>query len=91
MTRRVHWVAYGSVQGVGFRAYTLHHARKLDLCGRVWNRADGAVEVEASGDPDAIDRLHDLLLAGPPYAAVSRVEPLRPGVERLPCPFEIGY
>jgi acylphosphatase len=91
MTRRVHWIAYGAVQGVGFRAYVRHQAGKLDLCGRVWNRADGAVEVEAAGDPDAIDRLRDLILAGPPYATVHRLDELRPGHEHLPCPLEISY
>jgi acylphosphatase len=91
MTRRVHWVAYGTVQGVGFRAFVRQKARTLDLCGRVWNRADGAIEIEAAGDPDAIDRLRELILAGPPYATVQRLDELRPGVEQLPCPLEIAY
>jgi acylphosphatase len=88
---RVHWITYGSVQGVGFRAWVLHTARKLDLCGRVWNRADGAVEIEAEGDADSIDRFRNRVLAGPPAATVARLEEHRPGVETLPCPFSISY
>lgn len=88
---RIHWVAYGGVQGVGFRAWIRQAARRHELCGRVWNRADGAVEIEAEGDPDALARFHDMVSAGPPLARVQRIEELPPGYEQLPCPFAITY
>ncbi|MEX0907825.1 MAG: acylphosphatase [Gemmatimonadota bacterium] len=88
---RIHIVAYGAVQGVGFRAWARGAARRLELCGRVWNRGDGAVEMEAAGPADALRRWQDLVHAGPPGGRVDRVEELPPGWEALPCPFDITY
>ncbi len=67
----------GRVQGVYFRASTVEKARSLGLTGSARNRSDGAVEVIARGEPDALDAL-DALLAylheGPPAAEVTSVE-----------------
>jgi len=40
-------VIRGRVQGVGFRYYVVQQARALGVCGEVWNREDGAVELHA--------------------------------------------
>lgn len=37
----------GLVQGVGFRAFVVRAARRLGVTGKVWNRADGRVELIA--------------------------------------------
>ncbi len=83
--RRV--VITGQVQGVGFRAWAVGQALTLGVRGWIRNRADGAVEAEMAGDPDAVARLHDLLAQGPHHARVERVTEEAPGVEDLPDPF----
>lgn len=47
----------GHVQGVGFRATTVHLAQDLPLSGEVRNRDDGSVELTLEGPPAAIDTL----------------------------------
>jgi acylphosphatase len=58
---------------VGFRFFILERARALDLRGRVRNLADGSVEIEAEGDPKALDRLLEDAHRGPPTARVEHV------------------
>ncbi len=68
-------IVYGRVQGVYFRAFTSRHARALGLTGYVRNSPDGkAVEVQAEGERDKLERLIDHLKAGPPGARVEKVE-----------------
>jgi acylphosphatase len=64
----------GVVQGVGFRYYTLQAARRLGLRGFVRNLHDGRVEAVASGPPEALQALGDLLRLGPRGARVADVE-----------------
>ncbi len=69
----VRLVVTGRVQGVGFRYFVRRTARELSLAGRVWNRADGAVEIEAFGPEPALTELAQRLLdEGPGHPA--RVE-----------------
>ena len=51
--RRV--VFSGRVQGVGFRARTVHAARRFAVAGWVRNRIDGDVEVIAEGPKADVD------------------------------------
>lgn len=44
----IRMIVEGHVQGVGFRAHARRVAHLLGVTGRVWNRADGAVEVLAA-------------------------------------------
>lgn len=64
---------YGIVQGVGFRAFVQREAQRLQLHGWVRNREDGSVEVLATGETEAIERLEMALKQGPRMAAVERV------------------
>jgi acylphosphatase len=82
MEARTRVVITGRVQGVGFRAWAVQQARTLGLRGWIRNRADGAVEAEMAGDPDAVARMRDLLAQGPPLARVERL------VESLPDTFQ---
>ncbi len=67
-------IVYGRVQGVYFRAFTLRQARELGLTGYVLNLPDGkAVEVQAEGERDKLERLMDHLKVGPPRARVEKV------------------
>lgn len=71
---RLRLVFHGRVQGVGFRAFVLRHARELGVGGTVWNRADGGVEVEAEGTRDALALLLDALREGPAAARVTKLD-----------------
>jgi acylphosphatase len=64
----------GHVQGVFFRASAQARARELDLTGFARNRADGRVEVVASGSAQALVELERWLHRGPPNARVDAVE-----------------
>jgi acylphosphatase len=63
----------GRVQGVFFRASTREQAVGMGLAGHAKNRADGSVEVMASGSIDALDALEHWLWQGPPEARVDAV------------------
>jgi acylphosphatase len=69
----VHVIVAGSVQGVGFRVFTLREARVLGLAGVVRNRADGTVEIEAEGERVQLERLLNSLRRGPAGAIVTGV------------------
>jgi acylphosphatase len=72
-TKRLHARVHGRVQGVGFRASTQEEGVRLQLGGWVRNLVDGAVEVEAEGDTDALERLLAFLRRGPATARVDAV------------------
>ncbi len=68
-------IIYGRVQGVYFRAFTARQAEKLDLSGYVCNLPGGkAVETQAEGERNKLEKLIDCLKVGPPGAKVERVE-----------------
>jgi len=67
------YLVTGRVQGVGYRDWTAHRARALELTGWVRNRSDGSVEIVAHGNQDALDRLAQSLVQGPPAAQVRSV------------------
>ena len=71
MTRR--FLVTGRVQGVGFRWFVLRVAQREALGGFVRNLPDGRVEVVASGDQTALERLLAALREGPPDAQVAAV------------------
>jgi acylphosphatase len=74
-TARFSATVYGRVQGVYFRYFILKTARSLDLKGYVRNLESGdAVEVQAEGEKQKLDRLIYQLKVGPPGARVSSVE-----------------
>jgi acylphosphatase len=64
----------GRVQGIGFRYYMNHEARKLGITGWVRNCSDGSVEAIVSGTPKAVETIIAWARAGPPAAVVDNVE-----------------
>lgn len=83
MTSR--FLVSGVVQGVGFRWFVARHARALGLAGFARNLPDGRVEVVAAGgEGTGLDRLEQLLRAGPAHAQVERVEREDGVAEALP-------
>lgn len=81
IARRV--VISGQVQGVFFRDSARREARRLGVGGWVRNRPDGAVELHAEGDPDAVAQLVLWCGSGPRHATVEdiRVEVTEPAGE----------
>lgn len=89
MSERRAYRITGTVQGVGFRWWTRKVARTNDLRGTVRNASDGSVEIEAEGDPAALDAFERELSAGPPTASVEAVRNEEPGEDPLPAGFAI--
>ncbi len=68
-------IVYGRVQGVFFRSFVQNVARGLGLKGYVRNLARGdAVEVQAEGEKQLLNKLLEQLKVGPPGARVEGVE-----------------
>lgn len=85
------YVVTGRVQGVGFRAWTVRRARRLDLRGTVRNRADGSVEIEVEGPDGAVTRFRELLGRGPELAVVRGVREGEVTGADLPAEFRVIY
>jgi acylphosphatase len=88
---RLHLKAYGTVQGVGFRAHVLQVGQRLGLDGYVRNCDDATVEVEAAGEAAAVEQLRVAVAHGPPHARVRELQELPPGREPLPRPFSVLF
>jgi len=63
----------GRVQGVGFRAWAAHQARRRGLRGWVRNCRDGSVEMLIVGEAADIESMIDACRLGPALAQVSAV------------------
>ena len=70
----VRCIVSGRVQGVWYRVTTARQAEQWSLRGSARNLPDGAVEVIAVGDPEAVSRLCAWLWKGPSGARVTGVE-----------------
>ena len=68
------YLVIGRVQGVGFRYFTRAEALREGLHGWVRNAADGAVEISAECDREALDRFERAVRRGPPAARVEQVD-----------------
>ena len=71
---RLHLTVRGRVQGVGFRWFAKEEAESRGLSGFARNREDGSVEVEAEGDPEAVDAFVERLRSGPPASRVESID-----------------
>jgi len=83
---------YGRVQGVFFRYFVKNAAENLGLKGYVRNLPSGnAVEVQAEGDKQQLEKLIEQLKIGPRGAWVNRVEIDWPGYSGKFTDFSISY
>jgi acylphosphatase len=73
MTKQIHIVVIGNVQGVGFRWWIRHIAGKLDVTGTVQNLDDGSVEIIAQGNEDILAHIISAAKDGPPLSEVADV------------------
>jgi acylphosphatase len=72
--KQVHLFVRGRVQGVFLRASAQREARRLGLTGWVKNRPDGAVEILAEGEEEALKDLIGWAKHGPTAARVEHVD-----------------
>lgn len=70
----VHIFVSGKVQGVGFRQFVRHHARKHETAGWVKNLPDGRVEAVFVGDDKKVRKLVQISKKGPFLAQVKDVQ-----------------
>ena len=89
--RRVHVFVTGRVQGVGFRAYTQHHAATLGLVGFVRNLDDGRVEAVVEGPAAKVGELLKLIASGPRAARVEKLDTADEPAEGAFETFEVWY
>jgi acylphosphatase len=89
--KRARFVVRGLVQGVNFRAAVVREAGARRVTGRVWNREDGAVELIAEGEEEALDDLERWLHRGPRLADVESVERSDVPGERRYRDFGVSY
>lgn len=65
----------GRVQGIGFRWFAVHEAKRIGgISGWVRNEADGSVEILMSGEDDKIDEMLISCHKGPTLSRVDSVE-----------------
>ena len=64
----------GRVHQVGYRDWTVRHARALGLTGWVRNLSDGRVEIVAQGEDLALTNLVEACREGPRLAEVAHIE-----------------
>jgi acylphosphatase len=67
-------IARGRVQGVFFRDTVRSAAEREGVAGWVRNNPDGTVEAVLEGDPEAVERLVEVVRTGPPGAQVEDLE-----------------
>ena len=79
--RRV--IIRGRVQGVGFRAWTEHEARRRALDGWTRNRRDGAVEAVFAGPPATVADMIEACRRGPPSARIDALDAQDAGLNDL--------
>jgi acylphosphatase len=68
------YIVRGRVQGVGFRWFVEHEARRIGVVGTVRNLNSGEVETIAGGTEEQLAALKAKLQQGPRAARVDRVE-----------------
>lgn len=73
MTTAKRFLLSGRVQGVGFRFYAEDAAQREGIHGFVRNLPDGAVEIVAEGDREALERFEWAIRRGPRGARVEQV------------------
>ena len=64
----------GEVQGVGYRAWTVHEAKRLQLRGWVRNLRSGEVEAVFAGAASDVEAMLARCRQGPRYAVVASVK-----------------
>lgn len=67
-------IAYGRVQGVGFRRYAYRCARLCQVRGYARNLSDGTVRILAQGEPSRLSEFCEMLRLGDRHILVQSLE-----------------
>lgn len=67
---RYHIIVSGTVQGVGFRYFTLYKASALNITGWVRNMSNGMVEINAQADKDTLSTFISMIRKGNGFSSV---------------------
>jgi len=86
MTKSIHAIIEGRVQGVWYRAWTAEKATALGLSGWVRNCTNGTVEAVFSGPEEAVDQMLLKAQKGPLLARVSNIK-----TQPTEAPSEAGF
>ena len=70
----IHIIIKGKVQGVFYRVTAKKAADNLGINGWIKNTKSGNVELKASGEKEALDKLVEWCRMGPREAVVTKVE-----------------
>ncbi len=90
MTTAIDARVSGTVQGVGFRYWTLSKAQGLKLTGWVRNESDGDVTAHFEGSDEALAAMIRALYQGPRWSTVTDVR-ATPSRARGCVSFELVY
>jgi acylphosphatase len=71
--KRLHAIVKGQVQGVGFRAFVVDVANRMEVHGWVRNRWDGSVELVAEADQSVLEQFLGRIRQGPRMSNVMQV------------------
>lgn len=74
MTKELHAIIRGRVQGVGFRWTVVDYAERHQLTGTAKNLPDGTVEVYAQGPKESLESFLEDLKSDPGAARVESVK-----------------
>lgn len=88
---RVRFIVTGLVQGIGFRSFTVRHARDLGLKGYVRNVSTDKVEIVVEGYEPQIKQLHEVVKQGPIGARVENVEIIQENPKNEFDDFEVRF
>ena len=73
MEEKIKVLVSGRVQGIGYRMFVRHHARKMNLKGYVKNLNDGRVEAVFQGDSRIIQKMLRVMEEKHPFAIVRSI------------------
>jgi acylphosphatase len=88
---RIHALAMGTVQGVGFRYFVLKTAKAAGLTGFVRNLRDGSVEILAEGPREELERFVRDISEGPRCGLVRDVQVTWTASTGEFASFEVGF
>lgn len=71
---RMHIIASGSVQGVGFRWFVQRTGSIMELNGWVKNLTNGNVEIEVEGENETVQEFVQKIRGGHPFAKVKELK-----------------
>ena len=74
MEKAVSITVSGRVQQVGYRHYTRLAAQDYDIKGKIENKADDSVYIEAQGEEKNLQEFIDFCKKGPVWARVDNID-----------------